>query len=155
MSSSDSSFSARRRHQHTSHKPILLHSKDCRFLPKLPRLIQLTLLLLLLSRRIASGITTSGRSGTTSSCWGGTTTGADVQEELLDVLALEGFGEEGGPDWLDVGDFCGGDEGLEFVGLDGGQWEGREGGEVGGKGKAGVRWEGNELVKGGRDMNIQ
>jgi hypothetical protein len=79
----------------------------------------LTLFLLLLC---GSGwrITTGGGGGTSSGWSGGSATaGADVGQEVLDILALEGLGEEGGPDGLDVGDTGGGDEGLELVGLDG------------------------------------
>jgi hypothetical protein len=75
---------------------------------------QLTLLLLLLSGRGVSG-TSSGGSATGGG--GGTTTRADVQEQVLDVLALEGLGEESGPDGLNLGDLGGGDERLELVGL--------------------------------------
>jgi hypothetical protein len=51
-------------------------------------MVQRTLLLLLLSWRIgtASGGTTSTTGG---SCWGSTATRADVQEQILDILALE------------------------------------------------------------------
>jgi len=106
MSSSDSSFSAKKPRQHKSsnhHSSFLV--------------ARLTLLLLSLLRRLSSGV--AARSSTTRSRRGGrTTTGADVHEQVLDVLALEGLGEELGPDGLDVGDFGGGDEGLELVGLD-------------------------------------
>ena len=77
--------------------------------------IRLTLLSLLLGGRISSG--TRGTSGSTSSSRGGTTTRANVQEEVLDVLALEGLGEERGPDGLDALNLGGGDERLELVGL--------------------------------------
>jgi len=77
----------------------------------------LLLLLLLLLNSLSSGVATSGTtSGTTGS--GGTTTGTDVHEEVLDVLALESLGEDGGPDGLDISDLSGGDEGLELVGGD-------------------------------------
>jgi hypothetical protein len=105
MSSSDSSFSIRTLYQYD----VLQYFSDGGF-------DELTLLLS--SLWCGLGITTSGGGSTTSS-WGGsgTTTGANVQEQLLDVLALEGLGEERGPDGLDVGDLGGGDERLELVGL--------------------------------------
>lgn len=85
---------------------------------KICRVKKLTLLLGLLSWSIgSSSVTTCGRSGTTSSSWGGTTTGSNVGQEVLDILTLEGLGEEGGPDGLDVRNFGGGDERLELVGL--------------------------------------
>lgn len=102
MSSSDSSFSVIKSYQYSvsvSHE----YTEE------------LTLLLSSL-RRSLGGTTSSGGRGTTSG-GSGTTSGSDVQEQLLDVLALEGLGEERGPDGLDVGDFGGGDEGLELVGL--------------------------------------
>ena len=76
---------------------------------------QLTLLLLLLSGGGVSGTTSSRGSATGGG--GGTTTRADVQEQVLDVLALEGLGEESGPDGLNLRDVGGGDERLELLGL--------------------------------------
>ena len=76
-----------------------------------------TLFLLLLLRCLSCGrISTRCR---TPCCWCGccATAGADVQEQFLDIFALECFGEEGAPDGLDVFDFRGCDEGLELVGL--------------------------------------
>lgn len=95
-----------------------------------------TLSLLLLS---GSGVTSSGGTGTTSSSassGGSTATGADVQEQVLDILALESLsnvsetcnpgtrsiaaahlGEQGCPDGLNLLDLCGLDQGLELVGL--------------------------------------
>ena len=102
MSSSDSSFSVAEFRQR-------MRSWQCGQCAK-----KLTLLLLL-SGGLLGGA--SSGSSTTSGGGGGTATGADVQEELLDVLALEGLGEDGGPDGLDLGDLGGGDEGLELVGL--------------------------------------
>lgn len=76
---------------------------------------RLTLLLLLLS----SWGVTSGGGSTTSSSWGSSSsaTRADVGEQVLDVLALEGLGEDAGPDWLDALNTGSGDQGLELVGL--------------------------------------
>lgn len=71
--------------------------------------------LLLLGRSLgstASGGT--GGSGRTSS--GGGTTTTDVGEEVLDVLAVEGLGEERGPDGLDL-DLGGRGEGGDLVTL--------------------------------------
>jgi hypothetical protein len=108
MSSSDSSFSVAQVSQMSN--LFVLTPFDI-----------LTLLLLLLSSRggllgrTASRSTTSSRSGSS-----GTTAGADVQEQVLDVLALEGLGEEGAPDGLDFRDLGGGDEGVELVGLNSG-----------------------------------
>ena len=56
----------------------------------------LFLLLLLLC---CGGGGNGGTSGGGSSGNGG---GADVGEELLNILALEGLGEEGGPVWLNL-----------------------------------------------------
>jgi hypothetical protein len=92
-----------------------------------------TLNLLLLSGRV-SGTGVGGASGATSG-GGGTTTGTDVQEQVLNILALKSLsdirnyvlvfrslagahlGEKGGPDGLDILDLCGLDQGLELVGL--------------------------------------
>jgi hypothetical protein len=72
------------------------------------------LLLLLLScrRGISASCSTTGGWGS-----GGTASRADVQEQVLDILALESLGEELAPDRLDVGDFGSIDEGFELVGL--------------------------------------
>lgn len=81
------------------------------------RLTLLGLLLLLLGGglgRTSGGSTGSG--GTGSSGGGGTTTGSDVGEHRLDVLALEGLGEEGSPDGLDL-DRGGRGDGDDLVGL--------------------------------------
>jgi hypothetical protein len=59
----------------------------------------LLLLLLLLSGGVLGRGSAAG-SGSTASDGGTATT--DVGEELLDVLALEGLGEERGPDGLDL-----------------------------------------------------
>lgn len=74
----------------------------------------LGLLLLLLG---GCGITTSGRGSSAASSRGSTASRANVHEQVLDVLALEGLGEQSGPDGLDVGNTCGGDERLELLGL--------------------------------------
>ena len=73
----------------------------------------LGLLLLLLGLLLSSGSTTGGGSGTGS---GGGTSSANVGQHGGDVLAIEGLGEEGGPNRLnlDVGSL---QEGLELVGL--------------------------------------
>jgi len=79
------------------------------------------LLLLLLLGGLWGVLGGSGTTGsTTSSSWGGgsATTGSNVQEQLLDILALEGLGEERSPDGLNVGDLGSGDERLELVGGD-------------------------------------
>jgi hypothetical protein len=82
------------------------------------RLLLGLLLLLLSSWGISgSGVTTGG--GTTSSSSGGGTTTTDVQEHVLEVLAIEGLGEECAPDGLDIRDLGGSDEGLELVRLQG------------------------------------
>jgi len=103
MSSSDSSFSVDRHCQRS-------HSHNYFFLA-----IRLTLLGLLLSGRVSGGSGTTG--GSTTSSGGSSTTRANVQEEVLDVLALEGLGEERGPDGLNLRNLGGGDERLELVGL--------------------------------------
>ena len=72
------------------------------------------LLLLLLGR--GGGIATGG--GTARGGGSGrAAAGADVRQQVLDVLALEGLGEQRRPDGLDVGDLGGLDQGLELVGL--------------------------------------
>lgn len=78
---------------------------------------QLTLLLGLLLRRLGSGFTTGSGSAARSGGSSRTASGADVQQQVLDVLALERLGEELAPDGLDLGNLGGSDEGLEFVGL--------------------------------------
>lgn len=105
---------------------------------------QRTLLLGLLRGSLVSSTTSSG---STTGGRGGTTTGADVHEKVLDILALESLytqssvrkskfqdiilnngariarmvgsylGEDGGPDGLNLLDLSGLDEGLELVGL--------------------------------------
>jgi len=77
---------------------------------------RLTLLLLLLGS-LLSGTTSSRSTASSSRGSSGTTTGTDVQEQVLDVLALESLGEEGGPDRLDVGDLGGGDQRIDLVSL--------------------------------------
>lgn len=81
----------------------------------------LSLLLLLLGGRSLLSSSGTASSSSTGSRSGGSTTRADVQEHVLEVLALEGLGEESAPDGLDVGDLGGGDERLELVGLEGGE----------------------------------
>jgi hypothetical protein len=73
------------------------------------------LLLLLLScrRSISASCSTTGGWGS-----GGTASRADVQEQVLDILALESLGEELAPDGLDVRDFGSVDERFELVGLE-------------------------------------
>ena len=92
-----------------------------------------------LSLLLRSGLSVSAASsGTTSgsaSSGGSTAAGADVQEQVLDILALKSLssvrnyspcrpsianahlGEQGGPDGLNVLDLCGLDQALELVGL--------------------------------------
>lgn len=72
----------------------------------------LTLLLLLLSSSLSGGL-----SGTTGGGGSGRTSRADVSQELLDVLTLEGLGEDGSPDGLNFLDLGGTEESLELVGL--------------------------------------
>jgi hypothetical protein len=80
---------------------------------------ELTLDLLLLGSSGLGG--TAGSSSTASGRGsGGSASGTDVQQEVLDILALEGLGEEREPDGLDVGDLGSGDDGGELVGLFGG-----------------------------------
>ena len=125
MSSSDSSFSVidhvsmRPRVQSPWSEPLhppptLLHNASLVMLLGLGRLTLLLLSLLLGS--LLSSSTASG-SGTTSSRSGSTTARADVQEQVLDVLALKSLGEESGPDGLDVGNLGGRDQGVDLVGL--------------------------------------
>jgi len=94
--------------------------------PAVPRTITVSLnrkltLLGLLLLLLGSGLGTTGSgttsgSGTGTSGGGGTTTSSDVGEHGLDVLALEGLGEEGSPDGLDL-DRSGGGDGGDLVGL--------------------------------------
>ena len=78
------------------------------------------LLLLLLLLLGLGGLWGSLGGGTTSGSWGGTgsggTTTTNVGQEVLDVLAVEGLGEEGSPDGLDL-DLGGGGEGGDLVAL--------------------------------------
>ena len=94
-----------------------------------------TLSLLLLSGSSVTGVTTGGTASGSTSSRGSTTAGADVQEQVLDILALKSLssvrnyspcrpsianahlGEQGRPDGLDLLDLCGLDEGLKLVGL--------------------------------------
>lgn len=62
----------------------------------------------------SSGLSTGSSSATSS---GGSTDGADVGEEVLDVLALKSLGEDGGPDGLNFLDLSGAQDGLDLVGL--------------------------------------
>jgi len=80
------------------------------------RLLLLGSLLLLLRCLLSSSSTASG-STTSSRGSSGTTTGADVDEHVLQVLALESLGEEGEPDGLDILDLSGSDERVDLVGL--------------------------------------
>lgn len=104
MSSSDSSFSVGwyRQRSRPCIRPFFIA-------------IRLTLLGLLLSGGVSGSSGTA--SGSTTSSGGGGTTRADVKEEVLDVLALEGLGEERGPDGLNLRNLGGGDQSLELVGL--------------------------------------
>jgi hypothetical protein len=61
----------------------------------------LGLLLLLLLGGLGGGLSGTTSSGGSTTGSGGTTT-TDVGQELLDVLAVEGLGEEGSPDGLDL-----------------------------------------------------
>lgn len=121
MSSSDSSFSV----------------ENCQLAPgaKSQHYEERTLLLGLLLGLLGS---TTGSGGSTTSRRGGSrATRADVQQKLLDVLALKRLsscqnyhriqnprllraaylGEQRRPDGLDIGDLSGGDQSLELVGL--------------------------------------
>lgn len=60
------------------------------------------LFLLLLSSSLATSGSTTGGGGS-----GGTTTRADVGQEVLDILSIEGLGEELGPDRLNIRDVGG------------------------------------------------
>jgi hypothetical protein len=79
-------------------------------------LFLLLFLLFLLSRSSLSS-TASSSGATCSRGSSRTTTGANVQEEILDILALESLGEESGPDGLDLSDTGGLDDGVQLVGL--------------------------------------
>lgn len=101
---------------------------------------QLTLFLGLLLLLFLSSSGTSTSSTANSGRGGSTTTRADVQEEIFDVLALESLrvvshivrgifelllderdlvylGEERSPDWFEVSDSCGLYQSAYFVGL--------------------------------------
>lgn len=70
------------------------------------------LLLLLLLLLLGGGLLSGGSAtGSDSAAGDGGTTTTDVGEELLDVLALEGLGEEAGPDGLDLNTSSGGEGG--------------------------------------------
>lgn len=121
MSSSDSSFSV----------------ENCQLAPcaRSQYREERTLLLGLLLGGL--GLTTGSGGSTTSRRGGSRATGADVQQKLLDVLALKRLsscqnyrriqnpsllraaylGEQRRPDGLDIGDLSGGDQSLELVGL--------------------------------------
>lgn len=77
-------------------------------------LFLLLLLLLLVSSSLGGGTTSSRGSGGSG---GSSTTGADVGQHLLDILALESLGEDLGPDGLDLRDVGGLDQSVELVGL--------------------------------------
>jgi hypothetical protein len=74
-------------------------------------------LLLLLNLLLSLGLGGGVSSGATSRGSGSGASGADVGQELLDVLTLEGPGEDGRPDGLNLLDLSGRDEGLDLVGL--------------------------------------
>lgn len=78
--------------------------------------LERTLLLLLLSGRSITSTASSG-GGTTSSSRSSRATRTNVQEEILDILALERLREEGSPDGLDIGDTSGLDQAVKLVGL--------------------------------------
>lgn len=107
MSSSDSSFSEQ------------CVSPLCVPLPIHELRRTLFLLLLLSSRSGSLGRTTSSGSWGSSRRRSGARATANVHEHVLDILALERLGEEGGPDGLDVRDLGGRDERLKLVGLQG------------------------------------
>lgn len=104
--------------------------------------LDLVLLLLLGGSRGVSRGTTSDGGGR-----GGTATGADVGQELLDVLALERLGEQGRPDGLEL-NLGGRGESDELVGGDLDALVGEDEGGVGGgelglqerKGSGSVGW---------------
>ena len=98
---------------------VYSHAGDCDKLT-IVRLL-LSLLLLLLSSRGVSGSSVTTSRGATSSSSGGGTAGTDVQEHVLEVLAIKGLGEESAPDGLNIGDLGCGDERLELVGLEEGK----------------------------------
>jgi hypothetical protein len=75
----------------------------------------LLLFFLLLSG--SSSVTTSGGGSTASGSGSGSTSRADVGQEVLDVLALKSLGEDGSPDGLNFLDLGSSQESLELVGL--------------------------------------
>ena len=110
MSSSDSSFSTIENGQHATPDAI----------PWRIACKEHTLGLLLLLARSRRRVTTSGSSSRGSSGGGSSgrrSSSAGAHQHVLDVLALERFGEEVGPDGLDVRDLGGLDEGVKLVGL--------------------------------------
>lgn len=62
----------------------------------------------------SSGGTTSGGGTTGSGSRSGTTTGTDGGEDALDVFTVEGLGEEGSPDRLNL-NLGGGGQGGDLV----------------------------------------
>lgn len=78
-------------------------------------LLGLLLLLLLLGSLGGSGVTASTASGSSDTRSGGTAS-TDVGEQVLDVLAVEGLGEEGRPDRLKL-DLGGRGEGVDLLAL--------------------------------------
>lgn len=78
---------------------------------------ELTLFLLLRLRRLLSRRPTSSNRARARRGRRRASSATDVQQQVFDVFAVEGFGEERAPDGLDVGDFGGCYQGLEFVGL--------------------------------------
>lgn len=103
MSSSDSSFSI-------AESDVSIH-QPC--VQVLEASIRTFFFLLFCCRSSLLGGSWSAASSRSSSSR--TSTRADIQEQVLDILAFERFREELAPDRLDIDDFGGGDQGLEFV----------------------------------------
>jgi hypothetical protein len=78
--------------------------------------VDVLLLLSLLSGSLRGSVTTSSGTASSGTTGSGGSTGTDVGQEVLDVLALEGLGEEGSPDGLDL-DVGSLGEGDKLVGL--------------------------------------
>lgn len=65
----------------------------------------------------STGITPGSSSTGSRSGGSGTTTRANVEKQVLHILAFQGLCKEGGPDRFDVRDTGGLDEVVQFIGL--------------------------------------